>query len=1010
LSIPVAIASLALAAVVVHSATAQDLDGPSLALDPDTGPPGSLVEASGSGFAASPCGVNLFLDSPTGPLLGFVVIPEGSDAFSTNLEIPADTTIGEHLVIAQGLLFGGPAIVSAASIASDLCGDPSGEEASAGFEVTTSKFLIRFKTRAFVPEPGLNLDAIREQRAGEPGDRVHFLLQFEELPDAATKENLASQGLGLGTFVTGNTYIASTLVGDLENLLEIPGLRWAGPLEIADKIDPELQNANGGGLEAARAQLASDVVLTIQFHRGVDPAEAEALVEELGGEIITFEDLPATVPSIPSVTAFFASIDIETIAAQDSVQYVDVVEEALTPTNDGARAAANVDPLAAAPFNLTGAGVTALVYDVGQADATHPDFGARIIENDGSRVADHATHVAGSVAGSGANSNGNDSAGNPNGGTPNQWAGMAPGANLRSFGTTGGAAAFYDGGGGDLNADFTTAIGNGIDLATMSLGNNAVLFTPPRCAQLGDYTNTAILIDNIVTGSIAGQQLIYFESAGNERQNPPGPPPAAPCGQFGTIGSPATAKNSIAVGAINSNDNSLTGFTSLGPTDDGRLKPDITAPGCQNGGDLGLTSPSFVDADNDGFFDVGETQNAYVVKCGTSMATPVSAGAAGLLIQQWRSTRGAGTRPLPHTMKAILVHTGNDLGNAGPDFQFGWGGLDAEAAADLVVADDTADLIHVDEVDQGAVDFYTFASGGAADVRVTLVWDDPAAARLAAVTLINDLDLRLVDVAAPGNDATNNVEMVVGLAKAGAWTVRVVGTNVPQGPQQYTLITPEGATLRTLDHYRGYRVVRRTRTRPQFPVLTLTDQFESALFEVGKPTKLFNPANKNDEGILDRETHLVGHRIRRAEPGEHEPRSVDVINQFGRLRVTTVDPELLLIPSLKNPTPGTPLPTFRVDHFKCYLVRHHRFTPSVVTVEDQFMEREFEVRKPVWLCAPVDKAGEGIRNPDDHLLCYIVAPLERLSFGVSVDNQLGPEQLEVVREGELCVPSTKEEL
>jgi len=94
----------------------------------------------------------------------------------------------------------------------------------------------------------------------------------------------------------------------------------------------------------------------------------------------------------------------------------------------------------------------------------------------------------------------------------------------------------------------------------MSLGNNVVRNGFP-CGQLGDYANTAILIDNIVRGSIAGQQLIYFESAGNERNGS-----FLVCGiTFSTISSPATAKNSIAVGAINSNDNSMTGFSSFGP-------------------------------------------------------------------------------------------------------------------------------------------------------------------------------------------------------------------------------------------------------------------------------------------------------------------------------------------------------------------------------------------------------------------------------------------------------------
>jgi len=132
---------------------------------------------------------------------------------------------------------------------------------------------------------------------------------------------------------------------------------------------------------------------------------------------------------------------------------------------------------------------------------------------------------------------------------------------------------------------------------------------------------------------------------------------------------------------------------------------------------------------------------------------------------------------------------------------------------DFVIADDTADLIHVDQVDNGDTDFYTFNSDGTTNIQVTLAYDDPPAARLAATTLINDLDLRLTDpdgivyqpftlnpaapanAAGTGDDSINNVEMVIGTAKAGTWTVSVAGATVPSGPQQYTLLTPFDAAL-----------------------------------------------------------------------------------------------------------------------------------------------------------------------------------------------------------------------
>ena len=71
----------------------------------------------------------------------------------------------------------------------------------------------------------------------------------------------------------------------------------------------------------------------------------------------------------------------------------------------------------------------------------------------------------------------------------------------------------------------------------------------------------------------------------------------------------------------------MTMFSSWGPTGDGRLKPDIVAPGCQVGGDGGIKSTSISDSN--------VARNGYVTKCGTSMATPVAAGAGALVIEQW---------------------------------------------------------------------------------------------------------------------------------------------------------------------------------------------------------------------------------------------------------------------------------------------------------------------------------------------------------------------------------------
>jgi subtilisin family serine protease len=705
--------------------------------------------------------------------------------------------------------------------------------------LTDNQFLIEIGPQAFEPPPLTNTSGIPVENATAgnitTADRVHFILQFDELPRAEEREELErNRGITLLEYAGGNAYIASYQVStnnsainsaNLEsNLAELDEeIRSVVPLETADKISPTLQSLvpeEGLGLSRESNTALSEgesisplwaidsrptqedrIVITIQFHSDVNISDGEDLIKRLGGNIT------GSAPAVPSVTAEFNITQVDTIAEHDSVKFVDIVSPPLGPQNDGARTSASVEPLHSIPFGLTGRGVTILVYDGGNAHGAHPDFGTRIIESDSSAdIDEHATHVAGTVGGSGINSDGLDSAGNPNGGSSMQWRGMAPSVNIRSFGLDGSADVLYDSG-GDLNQDVTTAINNGIDLATMSLGNNVVSNNFP-CILLGDYTNTAVLIDNIIRGSI-GDELIFFQSAGNDRQlGPFGLPRCQQMDGYFTITSPGTAKNSIVVGAINSDNNSVASFSSWGPTDDGRIKPDIVAPGCETRG--AIRSPDFEDENQNGIYDPPEVHSSYVGMCGTSMATPVTSGAAALVLEEWYSLNGNNSRPLPSTVKAILIHTAKDIGRVGPDYQHGWGALDAKSAVDLINANSniSGPIIHEEQLDQGDTIAHRFNSDGSSDVKVTLAWDDPSGSRLATRALVNDLDIRLVDPngvvyepfvldpstpdnpASTGNDNRNNVEMVIGNAEPGTWTVNISGTSVPFGPQIYTLIKP----------------------------------------------------------------------------------------------------------------------------------------------------------------------------------------------------------------------------
>jgi hypothetical protein len=201
--------------------------------------------------------------------------------------------------------------------------------------------------------------------------------------------------------------------------------------------------------------------------------------------------------------------------------------------------------------------------------------------------------------------------------------------------------------------------------------------------------------------------------------------------------------------------------------------------------------------------------------------------------------------------------------------------------------------------------------------------------------------------------------------------------------------------------------------------VTLADQFEVVTAEVSRPRRLCTPSNKNDEGIVDPDTHLQPYHIRRQSAQHVERTGIRVHNQLGDLWVDTLKPAHLFVPAAIDLTavPGQPAPNSHVDHYKCYRVKVTRGTPRFghntrVSVADEFSPaRQLALRRPRYLCVPVNKNGEGIANPNVNLMCYIARPAigEPKAVpvqGVFTNNQFEPAQMDVRNEGEFCIPST----
>lgn len=205
---------------------------------------------------------------------------------------------------------------------------------------------------------------------------------------------------------------------------------------------------------------------------------------------------------------------------------------------------------------------------------------------------------------------------------------------------------------------------------------------------------------------------------------------------YETILSKNLGKNVITVGAIDDavadesgnrslapTDAKMSTFSSWGPTDDGRIKPDVVANGVEVYSSLAKDSEG------------GIYNDLYANYWGTSMATPSAAGSAALLAEFYRKNFPTQSSPnerlMPSSlMKALLIHTADDLGTPGPDYSYGWGLINVKEAADIILAH-KKDALGNPKLIEGAIIAdkrpltYNFQSDGRTPIRVTLCWTDP---------------------------------------------------------------------------------------------------------------------------------------------------------------------------------------------------------------------------------------------------------------------------------------------
>ncbi|QIX60939.1 S8 family serine peptidase [Hymenobacter sp. BT18] len=265
--------------------------------------------------------------------------------------------------------------------------------------------------------------------------------------------------------------------------------------------------------------------------------------------------------------------------------------------------------------------------------------------------------------------------------------------------------------------------------------------------------------------------LLHVFSSGNSGdQTSPEGPYAGLAGVANLTGQLKQSKNTLSVGATNAI-KELTPRSSRGPAYDGRLKPELVAYGAG----------------------------------GSSDAAALVSGAA-LLVQDAYRAQHAGALPSSALVKAALLNATDDIGSAGPDFATGFGELDALGAVQTIAE---RRLLEGSVANLTQRTFTLTVPAGAQELKLTLAWNDPAAAANASQALVNDLDIELVAVgsgqrwrpwvlsttprldslalpARRGADHLNNVEQItVAVPAPGQYQVVVKGYAVTSGSQPF---------------------------------------------------------------------------------------------------------------------------------------------------------------------------------------------------------------------------------
>jgi PKD repeat protein len=653
-----------------------------------------------------------------------------------------------------------------------------------------------------------------------------YLVQFDGPIQAAWKDDLRRANVRLFDYVPDYAFLAWMDGSAASRAAALPHVRWVGPYQPAYRLSPRLDGATGRQNITLLALPTLDEAALVARLQALGASVHAAARNEFGAYLnltVDAAQLPALaqLPPVVWLEPYSPPRLLNDVARGPGIMNAEQVWQDL---------------------GLYGAGQIVAIcdsgLDVGVIGPTmNDDFEGRILafydlSGDGSldRCSGHGTHVAGSVLGNGANS-GSDPANHDYAGS---YAGLAPEAQLifqsieRYLAVVGcltwglpfnlndlfqptfdaGARIHTNSWGGAGSSGEYNANSQQTDQFAWTHPDFTILFSAGNTATDGDGDGV-VDADSILAPGTA-KNCITVGASENLR---PTPSPNPDSGAYGASWPDDFPAEPIFSDAIADAPSGMAAFSSRGPTDDGRIKPDLVAPGTWI---LSAYSQAYHPDDGGSQEDGWGTppNRWYKYMGGTSMATPLAAGAATLVRDYYNDVAGLAS-PSSALVKATLVNGAYDMtpGQYGPGAQQelvgrpdnaqGWGRVDL-ANSLLPTAprswwyDDHSAGLHTGDAltYTSSLTRALIVTDSNVPLRVSLVWTDYPGTPAAAGGLVNDLDLEVIGpygVHHYGNgaawDRVNNVEGVDVLNPAlGPYTIVVHAHNVAQGTQPYALV------------------------------------------------------------------------------------------------------------------------------------------------------------------------------------------------------------------------------